>query len=165
MATKRKNNDRRGDEIEVGDGKPYRVGYGRPPLETRFKPNQSGNPKGRPRRPLSFHAVVEKVLEEKVEIRVGDRILRMLNRHALVRTAVRRMLNGDPKLMRTVALLMRAEVGLEPPEDEAAAGVSASDDAILANFMARHGVDPDQVNKQVDETAEPAVPDEEEPQS
>jgi hypothetical protein len=109
--------------------------------------------------------VVEKVLEEKVEIRVGDRILRMSNRHALVRTAVRRMLNGDPKLMRTVALLMRAEVGLEPPEDEAAAGVSASDDAILANFMARHGVDPDQVNKQVDETAEPAVPDEEEPQS
>jgi hypothetical protein len=50
MVTKRKSSDRRGDEIEVGDGKPYRVGYGRPPLEIRFKPNQSGNPKGWPRR-------------------------------------------------------------------------------------------------------------------
>src|SRR5262245_32817793 len=109
MATKRKGG-RRGNEIEVGDEKPYRVGYGRPPLETRFKPNQAGNPKGRPRRPLSLHAVVEKVLEEKVEIRVGDRILRMSNRQALVRTAVRRALNGDPKLLRTVAQLRRAEV-------------------------------------------------------
>jgi hypothetical protein len=78
MATKRKGG-RRGNESKVGDEKPYRVGYGRPPLETRFKPNQSGNPKGRPRRPPSWRAVVEKVLEEKVEIRVGDRILRMSN--------------------------------------------------------------------------------------
>jgi hypothetical protein len=50
MAAKRKSGDRRGDEIKGGDEKPYRVGYGRPPLATRFKPNQSGNPKGRPRR-------------------------------------------------------------------------------------------------------------------
>jgi Family of unknown function (DUF5681) len=27
----------------------YRVGYGKPPLETRFKQGQSGNPRGRPR--------------------------------------------------------------------------------------------------------------------
>jgi len=50
MAAKRKSNDRHGNGVKVGDEKPYRVGYGRPPLETRFKPNQSGNPKGRPRR-------------------------------------------------------------------------------------------------------------------
>ena len=49
MATKRKSSDRRGNDIKLGDGKPYRVDYGRPPLE-RFKPNQPGNPKGRPRR-------------------------------------------------------------------------------------------------------------------
>jgi hypothetical protein len=50
MAAKRKSSDRRGNDIKLGDGKPYRVGFGRPPLKTRFKPNQSGNPKGRPRR-------------------------------------------------------------------------------------------------------------------
>jgi Family of unknown function (DUF5681) len=158
MATKRKGG-RRGNEINGGDEKPYRVGYGRPPLETRFKPNQSGNPKGRPRRPPSWRAVVEEVLEEKVEIRVGDRILRMSNRHALARNAVRRALNGDPKLLRTVAQLRRAELGLEPAEDEAAAGVSASDEAILDAYLARHGAKPDQANKR-DETVEPVVPDE-----
>jgi Family of unknown function (DUF5681) len=123
MATKRKGG-RRGNEIKVGDEKPYRVGYGRPPLETRFKPNQSGNPKGRPRRPPSWRAVVETVLEEKVEIRVGDRILRMSNRQAFVRAAFRRAHNGDPRLLRVLVLLMRAEVGLETPEDEAAPRVS-----------------------------------------
>jgi Family of unknown function (DUF5681) len=163
MATKRKGGQR-GNEIKGGDEKPYRVGYGRPPLETQFKPNQSGNPKGRPRRPPSWRAVVETVLEEKVEIRVGDRILRMSNRHALVRTAVRRALNGDPKLLRTVAQLRRAELGLEPAEDEAAAGVSASDEAILDAYLARHRAKPDQANRR-DETVEPVVPDEEEPQS
>ena len=50
MAAKRKSGERPGNEIKVGDENPYRVGYGRPPLETRFKPNQSGNPKRRPRR-------------------------------------------------------------------------------------------------------------------
>ena len=27
----------------------YDVGYGKPPASTRFKPGQSGNPKGRPK--------------------------------------------------------------------------------------------------------------------
>jgi hypothetical protein len=52
MAAKRKSNDRGGNEIKVGNEKPYRVGYGRLLLETRFKPNQSGDPKGWPRRRL-----------------------------------------------------------------------------------------------------------------
>jgi hypothetical protein len=50
MAAQRKSSDRGDNQIEVGDEKPYWVGYGRPPLETRFKPNQSGNPKGWSRR-------------------------------------------------------------------------------------------------------------------
>lgn len=31
--------------------KPYKVGYGKPPVETQFKKGQSGNPNGRPRKP------------------------------------------------------------------------------------------------------------------
>jgi len=144
---------------EAADDKPYRVGYGRPPLATRFKPNQSGNPKGRPRRPLSLRAVVDKVLDEKVEIRDGERVVRMSNRQALARAAFRRALNGDPKLLRALALLMRAEIGLELPENEAATRVSASDEAILANYFARHGVEVDENNPPGEKTAEPPLPD------
>src|SRR5262245_35898478 len=142
---------------EAADDKPYRVGYGRPPLATRFKPNQSGNPKGRPRRPLSLRAVVDKVLDEKVEIRDGERVVRMSNRQALARAAFRRALNGDPKLLRALALLMRAEIGFEPPEDEAAATVSDSDEAIVADYLARHRVEPDENNLQENKSAEPPL--------
>jgi len=138
---------------EAADDKPYRVGYGRPPLATRFKPNQSGNPKGRPRRPLSLRAVVDKVLEEKVEIREGERVLRMSNRHALARAAFRRALNGDPKLLRALALMMRVEMGLDQPGNEAAAPVSGSDEAIVADYLARHRVESDE------NSAEPRLPD------
>ena len=34
---------------DVAPASPYRVGYGRPPIHTRFEPGRSGNPRGRPR--------------------------------------------------------------------------------------------------------------------
>jgi Family of unknown function (DUF5681) len=159
MTGKNKTDGRLGKKFNAADEKSYRVGYGRPPLATRFKPNQSGNPKGRPRRPLSLRAVVEKVLEEKIDVREGNRVLRMSNRQALARAALRRALNGDPKLLRALALMMRAEIGLEQPEDGAAAHVSASDEAILADFLARHGTEPDHGNQEADKSAEPPLPD------
>src|SRR5262245_17294422 len=161
MTGKNKTVSRLGKKNNAADDTPYRVGYGRPPLETRFKPNQSGNPKGRPRRPLSLRAVVEKVLEEKIDIREGDRVLRMSNRQALVRAALRRALNGDPKLLRALAQMMRAEIGLEQPQDEAAVRVSASDEAILADFLARHGAESDQANQEEDKSAETPLIDKE----
>lgn len=33
---------------DAGDNRPYEVGYAKPPVETRFKPGQCGNPAGRP---------------------------------------------------------------------------------------------------------------------
>ena len=31
------------------DKRDYEIGYGKPPKQTRFKPGQSGNPRGRPK--------------------------------------------------------------------------------------------------------------------
>jgi hypothetical protein len=97
-------------------------------------------------------------MDEKVEIREGERVLRISNRQALARAAVRRALNGDPKLLRTAALMMRSEIGLEQPAEEVA-HLSASDEAILADYLARCGTGSDQSNLQGDRTAEPSLPD------
>jgi hypothetical protein len=40
--------------MTTSDDHPYQIGRGRPPLHSRFKPGQSGNPHGRPRRRQSF---------------------------------------------------------------------------------------------------------------
>ncbi len=47
----------------------YEVGYCRPPLATRFRPGQSGNPRGRPKGSRNLRAVVKAVAGELVEIR------------------------------------------------------------------------------------------------
>lgn len=40
------------------------VGYGRPPTATQFKPGQSGNPRGRPRKETGHRATAARVLGE-----------------------------------------------------------------------------------------------------
>ena len=42
-----------------------RVGYGRPPVATRFMPGRSGNPRGRPKGAKGTKATVKRVLMEK----------------------------------------------------------------------------------------------------
>ncbi|WP_116394747.1 DUF5681 domain-containing protein [Nitrobacter sp. Nb-311A] len=42
----RKRKDSSSDDDHNGASTEYEVGYGRPPIQGRFKPGQSGNPKG-----------------------------------------------------------------------------------------------------------------------
>ena len=46
----------------------YEVGYRRPPKTTRFKPGQSGNPKGRPAKSRNFKSDVKKTLETPIRL-------------------------------------------------------------------------------------------------
>ena len=53
----------------------YEVGYGKPPKATRFKPERSGNPKGRPRGRRNQRSVVREVIDRKVTLRTfGSRL-------------------------------------------------------------------------------------------
>ena len=40
----------------------YEVGYGKPPQHSRFKPGQSGNPKGRPKSAKGLNTIVGKLI-------------------------------------------------------------------------------------------------------
>jgi hypothetical protein len=52
---------------DSGDGDSS-IGYGRPPMHTRFKPGQSGNVKGRPRGSKNLTTTMTKELNQKVTI-------------------------------------------------------------------------------------------------
>lgn len=46
----------------------YVVGYRKPPKSGQFQKGKSGNPGGKRKRPASYHELVEKVLDEKVNV-------------------------------------------------------------------------------------------------
>jgi hypothetical protein len=115
----------------------YRVGYGRPPTETRFKPGVSGNPKGRRKKVPNFSEVTEQVLNETIEVRMGDRLLCMSNRQALVRSAIRQALAGKPRLLTVLPIIMRYERESLQGQADADLTLAAEDEAILADFFVR----------------------------
>jgi hypothetical protein len=120
------------------DNEPYRVGYGRPPKATQFKPGVSGFPSGRPKRKPSFSEVTEQVLNKKIEMRAGDRVLRMSNKEALVQSAIRQALAGKPRLLAVLPAIMRHESESHQGRGEVTLDLAADDEAILADFLARH---------------------------
>jgi hypothetical protein len=71
----------RGEPSPTEQGGPpepeYRVGPGRPPRETRFKPGQSGNPKGAKKKPrslsLDVKALLEGALNAKIRVKEGEK--------------------------------------------------------------------------------------------
>lgn len=70
------------------------VGRGKPPAATRFRPGQSGNPRGRPRG-RTRQAPYEAVLGQQVTVREGERIRRMTAAEAFLLHITRRGLEGD----------------------------------------------------------------------
>jgi hypothetical protein len=52
--------------MTTSDDNAERVGYGRPPVATRFKKGQSGNPKGRPRKSDGMELDLDRLLKSVV---------------------------------------------------------------------------------------------------
>lgn len=75
----------------------YPVGYGRPPEETRFKPGQSGNPKGRPKGSKNKLAMFAKALGQRIYIEERGKRRSITILDAIFRTIMNRALKGDLK--------------------------------------------------------------------
>lgn len=73
----------------------YEIGYKKPPRDTQFKKGESGNPKGRPKGRKSSADHMRAILNKKITVREGDKILRITSIEALVQTLMNRALKGD----------------------------------------------------------------------
>ena len=60
------------------------AGWGKPPKHSRFKPGNSGNPKGRPAKPRGVAEAVARHLDKPMRVRVGGRARRITKREVLV---------------------------------------------------------------------------------
>ena len=96
--------------------KSSRVGYGKPPEATRFKPGKSGNPKGRPKGSLNLATDLSAELGEQITVREGGRQHRISKQRALVKSLMAKALQGDVRAT-TAVLALYARVISEPEEE------------------------------------------------
>jgi hypothetical protein len=89
----------------TNSSKDWEVGYGRPPKHSQFKPNQSGNPAGRPKGSKNTATLVRQSLDRKIRVvRDGEEIW-MTRREAGVEQQVNKSLKGDTKAFQLVSQL------------------------------------------------------------
>jgi hypothetical protein len=101
------------------DSARYEVGYGKPPVETRFKPGQSGNPSGRPRGARKKPAVPS-LNEERLKSIILEEAYRTISindvhgqvsipmAQAIVRSLAVNAAKGNPRAQRLFTELLAA---------------------------------------------------------
>jgi Family of unknown function (DUF5681) len=88
----------------------YEVGYGKPPVHTRFRKGQSGNPSGRPKRTATERAK-DIALQEAyrlVPVRDGDKIVKMPAIQAVHRSQIALAAKGNGPAQRAVLRVVQA---------------------------------------------------------
>jgi hypothetical protein len=115
----------------------YAVGRGKPPKHTRFKPGQSGNPKGRPRRRRNLTSDVREALQMPVVVTEGGRKKRVSMQVGSLLKLFEKGFKGDPRALNLI-MTLAARYNDDPPPASPDDRLSADDEAILADYRARH---------------------------
>jgi hypothetical protein len=118
----------------------FSVGYGRPPVHTRFQPGQSGNPKGRRKGQRNVRTVVDGELSQRIKVREGNRTRSLTKLDGFVVTLVNAALKGDAKAWTSLINLLRS-LGMtgEPPAANDQKPYTADDEGLIADFLRRRG--------------------------
>jgi hypothetical protein len=119
--------------------KTEKVGYGNPPEPTRFKPGQSGNPKGRPKGSFNIATVLERGLREKVIINENGRRKIITKLEASIKQLVNKAAAGDLRALQQLTALAR---GGEERASEASSPKTAMTDVdrkVMEGVLRRFG--------------------------
>lgn len=121
----------------AGDGPnddPQKVGYGNPPIPRRFRPGESGNPRGPPKGAKGLRAELKAELDEFVTVEVNGKKKRIRKRRLVIKALAAKAAKGDVRAAeKLLALVIQAE-GFEDQRPDKQK-LSDHDLQILERFM------------------------------
>ena len=85
----------------------YAVGYGKPPVHTRFQKGKSGNPKGRPRGMKNMSTLLSTALNASIVVVANGRRKKITKREAIVTQLVNKSAAADLKATQIVLAMLR----------------------------------------------------------
>lgn len=114
----------------------YSVGYGKPPVHSRFKPGQSGNPRGKAKGRKNLATELLEELSERVVVTENGRQRKLSKQTLILKRMVTDAAQGDAKARDQLLKLIGAIEQVAP--DIADEAPQSSEDAkILERFRAR----------------------------
>jgi hypothetical protein len=122
-----------------GDGgaDDYKVGYGKPPLHSRFAPGQSVYPKGRRKGTRNLKTDVKRTLAAPVKVRVGDRMRTRSTQEAALMILREKALHGNERALERLLELARCHNSDDPVDAGETRPLGEDDQAILATYVAQ----------------------------
>jgi hypothetical protein len=110
----------------------YRIGYGKPPKHTRFRPGVSGNPTGKRKGARNLKSDVQRALRVPVKLKDGGKARKVSTQQAVLMRLREKALKGDARsLDRFVEL---ARLYNNEPTASATPPSTSEDEEILAAY-------------------------------
>jgi Family of unknown function (DUF5681) len=113
------------------------VGYGRPPVASRFKPGKSGNPKGRRKGIKNLKTLIKDAMTASIPIQEGEKTRRVTRLEGVVLRQIQSALRGNDKSAMAV-VRMALQLGfLQDSGDSGEISLNREDEQILNELLAR----------------------------
>ena len=116
----------------------YEVGYGKPPQNTRFKPGQSGNPKGKPKGAKNLATIVDKAIKERVVVNENGKRRSVSKIEIVVKQIVNRAAMGDHKSSTQLIPLVQISEGHTAADASATPILTEVDTLVMAHIEERY---------------------------
>jgi hypothetical protein len=115
----------------------YSVGYGKPPIHSRFQKGQSGNPKGRRKGSKNLSTLMERALDEPVTIKENGSQKIITKREAFLKQLVNKAASGDLRSIQlAINYLQQLESRAEPSTSNSER-LGEEDEAVMKGILER----------------------------
>jgi len=125
----------------MSESEEYRVGYRRPPVQTRFQKGRSGNPRGRRKGVRNVKTEMMQIVEAPVRVTRNGRPRNVPAVVAVLQIQMAHALQGDVRAVKAVFEIMDKYGLLDAAPSDTPSAVAA-ELAALRVYLERRGLDP-----------------------